>query len=280
MIILLILEISLLNKFVFLCVQQILTYNQQLIKFFPTIQRLIVYINPNHYDSKESLQKHQEQHQKQQQYNSVGEYKFKLIQYKEIENLYTRFIQKKNKNKNNNNIVKTLENESQIIKRYFGDNLKHITHTNRVDIEVIELVSKYANFYKFNKLQIVFGSINDTDEKSFIGNTASKSLGLSFLILRNDLITEFNKEGHIRNPISDIAKSSLALIKVPTIKTLHCELYSLFTILQHCKENSNIKHLIISSGNGIFLILSDQLSNLFQNSNIKTFVYKEPSLLI
>ncbi|KAK5575083.1 hypothetical protein RB653_010339 [Dictyostelium firmibasis] len=89
--------------------------------------------------------------------------------------------------------------------------------------------------------------------ESLIGNKTLTTLGLSAFVIRKE-IKNYNfspslkQTKLIRKPIVESSSKTLSpLIEIPTITTLHCEFHSIITFLQHCNDNSNIKHLIVTS---------------------------------
>ncbi|KAM9973567.1 hypothetical protein ACTFIW_010669 [Dictyostelium discoideum] len=180
-----ILEISLLNKSIFKSTQQIITHQQQLIKFFPSINSIFKYININNYEelnyiynipdndkikSKEENDKEiendkerkilkKEEEEEEEEYkenveysvlkkcnieiNNYNGYKFKLIQYKEIENLYC---------KSKSRIFKKIK--EILLENFDNKKLKHVTIVNRVRANSYLKNPTCNGFFKFNKLYL------------------------------------------------------------------------------------------------------------------------------
>ncbi|KAM9990438.1 hypothetical protein ACTFIY_006476 [Dictyostelium cf. discoideum] len=179
-----ILEISLLNKSIFKSTQQIITHQQQLIKFYPFINSIFKYININNYEElnyihnipdsdkikskeendkeiekdkeREIIKKEKEEEEEDKEniedlllkkcnieINNYNRYKFKLIQYKEIEILYC---------KSKSRIFKKIK--EILLENFNSKKLKHVTFVNRIIANSYLKNPTCNGFFKFNKLYL------------------------------------------------------------------------------------------------------------------------------
>ncbi|KAK5581979.1 hypothetical protein RB653_003560 [Dictyostelium firmibasis] len=172
-----ILELSLLSKSIFKSTQQIITHQQQLIKFFPSINTIFNYIKVTDYKNERDfihedlIQSKEESDEIDEKYEKTEEneenkdiepvlkkrniesndsngsdddnkYEYKLIQYKDIKNLYCNGGKRFNK--------KTKE----ILLEKFGNKLKHVILTNRIFADSYQKNPTCDGFFKFNKLRL------------------------------------------------------------------------------------------------------------------------------
>ncbi|KAK5581926.1 hypothetical protein RB653_003506 [Dictyostelium firmibasis] len=165
-----ILELSLINKSIFKSTQQIITYQQKSIKFFPYITNIFEYIGCENLDFKEddkikSKEENDETKEKEEgeqednkepvlkkrniESNSADEekrYKFKLIQYKDIKNLYCRFSKKED--------IYFKSTKEILIKKFGKNKLKHVTLVNRVMADTYIKNPTCGVYFIFNKLEL------------------------------------------------------------------------------------------------------------------------------
>ncbi|KAM9973566.1 hypothetical protein ACTFIW_010668 [Dictyostelium discoideum] len=252
-----ILEISLLNKSIFKSTQQIITHQQQLIKFYPSINSILKYINGSfladinfkNYDENEFEDSENEfedseneDNCKENHYYNNGEdgknndndnenYKFKLIQYKDIENLYC-------KSKDKHSLYG--------IKKYLIENLgcnnklKHVTLVNGILAKSLSLDPSCNGFFKFNKLNLSW------DRSEFPWSIPYENEDFANIKLESDFEYSFDYLNRYKPKEIKIntvkGKMKLHITKLNNI--LKCDSIEKIQFTQHDTPSSFFQHIV------------------------------------
>ncbi|EAL60791.1 hypothetical protein DDB_G0293334 [Dictyostelium discoideum AX4] len=244
-----ILEISLLNKSIFKSTQQIITHQQQLIKFYPSINSIFKYINcfadiNFNYDENEFEDSENEDNCKENHYNNVNvdgqnndddddneNYKYKLIQYKDIENLYC-----KSKDEN------CLCGIKKFLIENLGSNnkLKHVTLVNGIFAKSLALDPSCNGFFKFNKL------ILNWDRKEFPWSIPYENEDYANIKLESDFEYSFDYLNRYKPKEIKIntvkGKMKLHITKLNNI--LKCDSIEKIQFTQHDTPSSFLQHIV------------------------------------
>ncbi|KAM9990437.1 hypothetical protein ACTFIY_006475 [Dictyostelium cf. discoideum] len=244
-------EISLLNKSIFKSTQHIITYQQQLIKFYPCINSIFKYINSScladiniNYDENEFEDNENEDNGKQKDYNygqndggddedddNDENYKYKLIQFKDIENLYC-----KSKDKN------SLYGIKKYLIEILGSNnkLKHVTLVNGILAKSLQLDPSCNGFFKFNKLVL------NWDRREFPWSIPYENEDYSNIKLESDFEYSFDylnryKPKEIKiNTVN--GKMGLHITKLNNI--LKCDSIEKIQFTHHDTPSSYLEHIV------------------------------------